>query len=513
MIGDTRFHCGRDFEALVHTAEVEKGHVEMNSSGQMFQRLTETETQPRKAAKVRPHAEVRSFDMASADSFHLRVSADADWDGRRYFRRVVPLRAFAVPRAVEFEQLREVNVRAEVFFDGRNVAAKPVRRDLESSGDALAQILNEVIRTSTFALCDQIREDHFCFAVDCHPDVLVAPLFRNVAVQVGLFGVNEGPEFVGLNESRANIPNAGVEKTSGLLTNSEKQRKNRALVRLGDAGDSANAHSLKQERDDLCSLLSRNVVPSERLLARLGERGFAGGAAVPLDSISSVESEPLCFGVITTDAGHGLLFLCEKPYNQSLGFECGLRPRLNLRPVASLAAGDGALSFFQFSYGRDKLAKAPSQIHDTELVSCNKNSLSLVPNLFLSGRLDFSLSLQTRKHCVNRGEQVPVAASVKSNRFKLHAHFFDSDGSVSYSAECHADRVGQSEAGLYIDIFLPTELGQNRNALSQITYSLFEFLGACLSFAQLADSVCKFFLCFIKGRFVGLRRHIGRRIT
>lgn len=64
MICDSRFHRGRDFKALMHTAEVEKGHVQMNRGGQMFERLTETETQSRKAAKVRPHAEIRSFDVA-----------------------------------------------------------------------------------------------------------------------------------------------------------------------------------------------------------------------------------------------------------------------------------------------------------------------------------------------------------------------------------------------------------------------------------------------------------------
>ena len=347
MIGDSGLHRRRDSERFVHAAEVEKGHVQMNSGSQMFERLAETEAQSRKAAKVRPHAQVCAFYVASADSFHLRISADAYWDGRRYFRGVVPLRPFAVSRSVEFEQLGEVNVRAEVFFDGGDVTAKPVRCDLESAGDALAQILDEIICAGTFALCDQIRQDHFCFAVDCHPDVLIAPLLRNVAVQVGFLGMDKGPEFIGLHESRMDIPHARIEQASRFIPDREKQRKNRALVGIGDARDSTHAHTFEQEFYDLCRFFGLDVVASERLLARLGERGFTGRATVPLDSIASVESEPSCFLVFATDARHGLLFPREKPYNQSLGFECGLRPRLDSAPPL-VQARDGAFYLRKF---------------------------------------------------------------------------------------------------------------------------------------------------------------------
>ena len=47
----------------------------MNSGGQVFQRLAEFETQSRKAAKIRPHAQVSSFDMWRADVFDPRVAA------------------------------------------------------------------------------------------------------------------------------------------------------------------------------------------------------------------------------------------------------------------------------------------------------------------------------------------------------------------------------------------------------------------------------------------------------
>jgi hypothetical protein len=316
----------------MHAAEVEKGHVQMNRGGQMFERLAETETQSRKAAKVCPHAQIGAFDMASADSFGLRVSADADWDGRSYFRGVVPLRAFTVRRSVELEQLREVNVGSKRFFDGGNVTAESVCRDLESADNALAQILDEVVRAGTFTLCDQIGQDHFCFAVDCHPNVLVSPFLRSVAIEMGLFGMHERPQFVGLNEARADIPHASIEKASALLSYREKQRKNRALVCASEARDGANAHSFKQESDDLRGSLCRNVVASERFLAGFREGTFAGGATESLNLSASVGSKSVCFGVFAADTCHvgfSLVFLREKPDNHDLGSECGLPPRLD----------------------------------------------------------------------------------------------------------------------------------------------------------------------------------------
>ena len=55
----------------MHTAEVEKGHIQMNGGRQVFQRLATSETQSRKTVKTRPRAQVSSFEMRRADVFPL----------------------------------------------------------------------------------------------------------------------------------------------------------------------------------------------------------------------------------------------------------------------------------------------------------------------------------------------------------------------------------------------------------------------------------------------------------
>jgi len=207
----------------MHAAEVEKGHVQMNRGGQMFERLAETETQSREAAKVRSHAKIGAFDMASADSFELGVSADAYWDGRRYLGRVVPLRAFAVRRSVDFQQLGEINIGTKRFFDGGNVVAESIGRNLESADNALAQITDEIVGTGALALGDEVGENHFRFGINRHPNVLVAPFLRSVSVKMGFLRVNESPKLVGLHKSRADVSHASIEKVPALRSHREKQ--------------------------------------------------------------------------------------------------------------------------------------------------------------------------------------------------------------------------------------------------------------------------------------------------
>lgn len=316
----------------MHAAEVEKSHIEIHGGAQMFERLTKAKAQPRESAQVRPHTQIGPLDMGRADAFQLRIPADWYWDSRNNFGGVVPLRAFGVGLPVEFEQLREVNIRSEVFLDRVPVDAQTIGRKLESASDALAQVADKLSTVGRVPLPHKVGEDHLAFTINRHPNISVSPLGGNVAMQVGFFRVNEGPKLIGLHKSRANVPHASIEKISGLVADREKQGQNRGFVDASGAGDGADTHALKQECYDLCGLLGRNIVPSKGPLTRLRECGLARGAAVALNLVASVESESLCFGVFATDAGHvgfSLVFLREKPDTQILGSECGLRPRLD----------------------------------------------------------------------------------------------------------------------------------------------------------------------------------------
>jgi hypothetical protein len=456
----------------MHATEVKKGHVQMNRGCQMFERLAETETQSRKAAKVRSHAKIGAFDMARADSFELGVSADAYWDGRRYLGRVVPLRAFAVRRSVDFEQLGEINIGTKRFFDGGNVVSESVGRNLESADNALAQIADKIVGAGASTLGDEIGENHFRFGINRHPDVLVSPFLRSVTVEMGFFGVNESPKFIGLHESRTDFSHSGIEKVSTLLSHREKQRKNRALVRARNARNRTHRHSFEQERCDLCGSLCRNVVASERFLAGFRESTFAGGATESLNLAASVGSKSVCFGVLAADAGHAgfsLVFLREKPDNHGLGSECGLLPRLD--SVLPSALTDGRALSFSFLL-------CP---HEANLVS---------RHLLL---LYFSVLGESGDYRVQRSHEVSIFFCVESQLLKARSQCGRFQrGAIRLERLPYG--VGQSE---FISLIkrLIQSVGQTANDYPNGCDSLFQVLLSRQAFAEFSLKNHKLCLC------------------
>jgi hypothetical protein len=330
----------------MYATEVEEGHIEIHGGFEMVNCFAESETQARKAAKMCPHAQVGAFDVRRADAGFVRFAAHNDWNGCRDFRRLIPIWPFTVTASVQLDQLSEINVRSKIFFDGGNVTAEAIRRKLESARDALAQVSDEVISGHRFTLGNEVGQNHFCFGVNRHPDVLVSPLHRRAGKQVAFFGVNEGPEFIGLDKARMNAAHASVKQISAFVANREKQRKNRSLVSASNPRHGANAHTFHQERYDLRGPFRAGVVTAQRPLARLRKRGFAGRAAIPLDSLTSVGSESLCSIVLASQAGHvasPLVFLREKPENEGLGFRLGLSPRLDSASPLVQASGEAFL--------------------------------------------------------------------------------------------------------------------------------------------------------------------------
>jgi hypothetical protein len=250
-----------------------------------------------------------------------RIGVAANWDGnyRSYLRWFVPVRSCIVRRSVDFKQLGEVNVCPEILFNGGNVGAESVSRNLESSSHALAEVADKVVGASRVALSGQVRQNEFRFAINRHPDIGVSPFLWVIGRKMFFFRVNKTPEFISLNKARTNISHAFVEQFAGVFADSEKNGKNRTLVDASDTGDGADAHALHQQGDDLRRLGCVGVVPSQRLSTRSGKCGATTGAAKPLNAQFSVGSESISSSVLTFQAGHGLsplVFLRWKPDNR-----------------------------------------------------------------------------------------------------------------------------------------------------------------------------------------------------
>ena len=84
VVCDSRLHGGRHPERLMHPAEIEKGHVEVNGGFQMFECLAESQAQPRKAPKMCPHAQIRPLDVTRS----YLINARTLWKGQSLWNEI-----------------------------------------------------------------------------------------------------------------------------------------------------------------------------------------------------------------------------------------------------------------------------------------------------------------------------------------------------------------------------------------------------------------------------------------
>src|SRR5690348_3641296 len=173
----------------MHATEVEKGHVHMNSGGQVFQCFAETETQPRKAPKMCAQTQIRPFDMTRGDSCGVRVADDRSRDRRRNTRWRVPFWPFAVTGTVNLHELSKIDGSSEVFLNRGDVRLESICSDLEPSARAVVQVTDELVCACGNSLAHKVGQNHLGFGINRHPNVLIAPFGRIAGKQMAFFCV------------------------------------------------------------------------------------------------------------------------------------------------------------------------------------------------------------------------------------------------------------------------------------------------------------------------------------
>jgi hypothetical protein len=301
--------------------------------------------QPGEPAQVHSQAQVGSFDMGRGDMTEIGI---ASTDAREHSDHVTVV---AVPFGTSVARLREnlgdlceVNVCAVELFNGPNVALEGIGGELEPADRPAAQIAHERVGVDRIPSANVERENHLCVAVQCEPGVSVTPLGGRVGIQTALVATHKTPDFVSLNMPGPNAAHRAVKDSAAMLASIDHEAHDRVLIEIGEAGDRPDAHALKHEAEYLSSAIKVGVVGSERLGRRVGKRGFAGIAAVALDSALAVCSKLVGCIVLAADAGHGAFPLNwgGESGTMRLGLECGLPRVLDLAPPP-VRAGDGAL--------------------------------------------------------------------------------------------------------------------------------------------------------------------------
>jgi len=165
-------------------------------------------------------------------------------------------------------------------------------------------------------------------------------------VDATLFLLAVCPNLITLHIPGADSPKATVHYAPRVHRCGIHQRENRSLVQARHAGDGANTHSLKHQREGFCCGFRRGVVSSQ-LRNRFAECRFAGSAAPALNAALTEVTESLADLVLASEPGHEgspLAFCEETRQNRFSRSKAWVTPRFGLAPPTARTA-DGAIRF------------------------------------------------------------------------------------------------------------------------------------------------------------------------
>lgn len=170
--------------------------------------------------------------------------------------------------AVDFHELRVVNIRAECLFHRVEVGAVPVRRELDAVGDPVFQIADERVRILGIPPADQVRDDELRVGFNRRPRPHVArTIWCPLRVRdVGLLRVAERPNLIDLHALGLHAPHRVVMEGRTGPSRVFQQLRHGVDRHVHHAADGAHGGALAEHAQDLDALREGQLVHSETML-------------------------------------------------------------------------------------------------------------------------------------------------------------------------------------------------------------------------------------------------------
>jgi hypothetical protein len=168
--------------------------------------LRECISQAGEAPHVYAHCEVLAFHIRRADMLHFRSADTRDLFGALPLRRAVTFFAFRIV-AVDFHELREVDLLTERIRHGSQVHLMAVRGQLDAIRQVARNILKEIRCSPGVPPSYQPRDYQLRLRFDGHkrPDIATDTGFHLFDGHLLLLAANEAPNFVALNALSGNV--------------------------------------------------------------------------------------------------------------------------------------------------------------------------------------------------------------------------------------------------------------------------------------------------------------------
>jgi hypothetical protein len=232
----------------MYAAKIVIGEVQRTRSLQVVQLLAEGVSQTRKPANRHPHGKVLSLNVRSAHVFGIGVSlANLGYNLHDWLWGVPPGGVVLAVIAVQLYDLPEVDIRAKVLFNGIDVKAEAISRELDTIRHAVRQIADKRACSGSAALADRERGNQLRIGIKRYENPRITDFGGIVFAHAALFLANEGPNFIGLNMLASQIAHPLVHEFKAGLAGKNQQAHDGIPMQSRNALGSADTGSFDEQ--------------------------------------------------------------------------------------------------------------------------------------------------------------------------------------------------------------------------------------------------------------------------
>jgi hypothetical protein len=159
--------------------------------------------------------------------------------------------------AVVLHDLSEVHLIAVRLPDRLGIRAPSVRADLRTAHGATSEIAGESQGVHAVSLADEVGDDRAARDVEPDINVLIAPLRGVARLDALLFGVDESPGFVALQEVARHRLHEAIVESGAALSDGDPEAHDGVAVGARDALSRPDRSAIHETRRDLGALRHR----------------------------------------------------------------------------------------------------------------------------------------------------------------------------------------------------------------------------------------------------------------
>ena len=302
---------GQRFDSRVNSTEIEIRDVQSESVLVIVTGFGVGKRQASELLVLGTNSEISTFDSASRNTSHVRVSPIRPTLRAHYLRSLVAV-YFCLCAAILLNADAVAGVATESSRDAGLIASPSVSVDLAVVTDGRRELVAERLYIFEGSAANVVGQNQFC--VPLHPDVGVRITdFASVASQLArMFSAeNRRPEFVALAAIDQHVFDLGFQESGASFTNFDQQGNDRLFVGAADALNRTNAVAFKQEEKDQLGTIQRDSHAADETFAGLGEYLFAVPTTEPLIASPVFTKAPaFVVGAFDTDHYRAFTVLC-----------------------------------------------------------------------------------------------------------------------------------------------------------------------------------------------------------